>query len=90
MSESVNKRKKRDRFLRVAEKRTREIIRLMRKLGNCANPNSYEYTQEEVQKIMGEISSEFLILKLRFKQESKVEFNFVKAEKKALSEEGEE
>lgn len=58
---------KRERFIRVAEKRTQKILDMMRLLGNCANKNNYEYTKADVDKIINAIEQELDILKLKFK-----------------------
>ena len=42
---------KRARFLRVAERRTRNALRYIRLLGKCANRGSYEYTSAQVEEI---------------------------------------
>jgi len=39
---------KRQRFQRLAEKRTNDVLERLRILGNCANRGQYEYTPEEV------------------------------------------
>lgn len=43
---------KHDRFVRVAEKRMEVLINDFYKLGNCASRFSYDYTDEEVEKIL--------------------------------------
>ena len=40
-----------DRFKRVAARRTNDIIRRIRLLGNCSNRSSYNYTEEQINKI---------------------------------------
>lgn len=49
----VNKAKesKRDKFVRLAENRTNNILKGIELLGNLANANNYEYTQEDLNKI---------------------------------------
>ncbi len=42
---------RRDRFRRVATKRTNEILNRIRILGNCSNKSSYSYTEEDIKKI---------------------------------------
>ena len=49
---------KRERFVRLAEARTNKIIDMLQLLGNCANTNTYEYTQEDVDKIFTAIQSQ--------------------------------
>jgi len=47
--------KKADRFVRIAEKRTQRVLESLRLLGQCSNRRSYEYTDEQVNKIFREI-----------------------------------
>lgn len=49
---------KRDRFVRLAEARTNKIIDMLQLLGNCANTNTYEYTQQDVDQIFSAIETE--------------------------------
>jgi len=58
---------KRNRFLRLAEKRTNDILERLRILGNCSNRGQYEYTQEDIQKIFGTIEREAKAIKLKFR-----------------------
>ncbi|MEL3962563.1 hypothetical protein MKZ01_15180 [Lysinibacillus endophyticus] len=57
---------KKDRFKRVAETRTQKILDMMELLGNCSNKNNYEYTQEDVRKIMKALEEELSVLKKKF------------------------
>lgn len=61
---------KSERFIRVAEARTNKIIALMELLGNCANRNNYEYTDQEVATIMKTLDKELAALKAKFDQQS--------------------
>ncbi len=61
---------KSERFIRVAEARTNKIIALMELLGNCANRNNYEYTDQEVVTIMKTLDTELAALKAKFDQQS--------------------
>lgn len=55
-----------ERFKRLASKRTNEILEKIRILGNCANKSSYEYTEEEVNKIFNEIDKQLKLTKAKF------------------------
>lgn len=55
-----------ERFKRIASKRTNEILEKIRILGNCANKSSYEYTEEEVNKIFNEIDKQLKFTKAKF------------------------
>lgn len=55
-----------ERFKRIAAKRTNEILEKIRILGNCANKSSYEYSEEEVNKIFSEIDKQLKLTKAKF------------------------
>ena len=55
-----------DRFKRVAAKRTNDILEKIRILGNCSNKSSYDYTEEEVNKIFSEIDKKLKLTKGKF------------------------
>lgn len=54
------------RFKRIAAKRTNDILEKIRILGNCSNKSSYEYTEEEVNKIFSEIDKQLKLNKAKF------------------------
>lgn len=57
---------KKDRFKRIAENRTNKIINMIDLLGNCANKNNYEYTDEDVKNIFNAIENSLKISKMKF------------------------
>jgi len=57
---------KHERFCRVVEKRMAELIDCFEKLGNCSAKVSYEYTEDELQKIYEELDYQMMRLKERF------------------------
>ena len=57
---------KRDKFVRLAEKRTNAVIRKIQILSNCANPHAYEYSEEDVRKIFAAIEDELKVARSRF------------------------
>lgn len=59
---------KKDRFKRVAPKRVENLIKDIRTLSNCSNTGNYEYTQEEVDKMIKAIREEIKIMELLFKK----------------------
>jgi len=63
-----------DRFRRLAAKRTNDILERIRILGNCSNKSSYEYTEEEINKIFSEIERYLKITKARFLSEKREKF----------------
>lgn len=72
---------KRERFERLAEKRVTDVINKLRLIGNLANKNNYDYTEEHVKQILDAFDQELRSLKLRFKEEASSEqysFSFKK------------
>ena len=45
---------KRERFIRIVEKRVKKILNDFDILGNCSNRSNYEYTDNDVKKIFYE------------------------------------
>lgn len=68
------KENRKDRFIRVASKRTDEIIDKLRILGNCSNKSSYDYTDDQVNKIFSTITKEMLEAKAKFKKGKRERF----------------
>ena len=62
---------KSDRFKRLASHRTNEVLDKLRILGNCADRRSYEYTDEEIDKIFRAIDEQAKIVKAKFKKPKK-------------------
>ena len=68
---------KREKFVRLSEARTNKILNMLQLLGNCANTNTYDYTQKDVEKIFAAIESEVKETKKKFnKMENKKEDRF--------------
>ena len=57
---------KRDKFVRLAEARTNKIIDMLQLLSNCSNSNVYDYTQQDVDKIINAIDAEVKEAKKKF------------------------
>ena len=57
---------KKEKFKRIAETRTNKIINMVDLLGNCANKNTYEYTDEDIKNIFNAIEGSLKISKLKF------------------------
>lgn len=49
---------RRNRFIRIAERRTQAVMERLRILSNCSNRAAYEYTPEDVEKIFTAITRE--------------------------------
>lgn len=56
-----------NRFKRLAQKRTNEVIEKLRILGNLSNKSSYGYSEVEVNKIFKAIEDQLRTVKSRFK-----------------------
>jgi len=66
---------KEEAFRRLATKRTNAVLERIRVLGHCANPQLYEYSEEDVKRIFHTIEKELRIVKIRFHNSSKSEFH---------------
>lgn len=62
-----NQSSKSKRFRRLATYRTNEVLNKLRILGNCADRRTYEYTDEEVEKIFKAIDEQVKVVKSKFK-----------------------
>jgi len=63
-----------ERFKRIATRRTNNILNQIRLLGNLSNKSTYEYSEEEVNKIFSAIESLLKIAKIKFHAHKKKEF----------------
>lgn len=57
---------RREKFVNLAEKRTRNAIKQMRLIGNLSNKGNYEYTDKDANKIVNALSNELRNMKDRF------------------------
>lgn len=64
---------KKERFVRIAERRTNNILEQLRLLGNCSNKNNYSYTEEDVKKIFSVIEAELKEVKMKFNSKANKE-----------------
>ena len=65
---------KRDKFLRLATHRTKEILTRLRILGNCADKQRYEYTENDIRKIFSTIDEQLKEVKAKFSTIKEKEF----------------
>jgi len=65
---------RRDRFKRLAEKRTQQVVKAMEILGHCGNKHSYAYTEDETQKVFAAIEKKLYETKQKFKSPSDENF----------------
>ena len=73
-NKTVSQETRPQRFKRIATKRTNDIIRRIRILGNCSNRSVYDYTEEEVNKIFAAIGKELKTANARFSFGRRTEF----------------
>lgn len=64
---------KHDKFKRLASGRTNKVLTALAHLGNCSSKGSYEYTDEEVEKIFTAIQNKLDETKAKFYPEEKKE-----------------
>ena len=57
---------KEEKFKRIAENRTANILENLRKLGNCSNKSVYTYTTKDLNKIFSAIDRETKRVKAMF------------------------
>lgn len=67
----MSSKEKKERFNRLATIRTNEVLDRLRILGNCSDKRSYEYTDEEIDKIFRAIDEQVKIVKTKFKKPKK-------------------
>lgn len=69
-----NEETRKERFRRVATRRTNDMLNRIRILGNCSNKSTYFYTEEDVQKIFSAIEKELRVTRARFANIKKNKF----------------
>lgn len=62
---------KKDRFKTVASRRVQKVLDDLDSLSKCSNKSTYEYTDEEVRKMMKAINDKMFLLKASFSAGSK-------------------
>jgi predicted translin family RNA/ssDNA-binding protein len=62
------KAKKREKFVKLAQNRTRNAIRAIRVIGKLGNKNAYQFDESDVQKIVRALNKEIEGLKARMSQ----------------------
>lgn len=63
-----NSKLKRERFKRVASRRVDSIVKDIRSLSKCSNLNNYEYSDEEINKMLKAIKDELKIMETLYKK----------------------
>lgn len=67
---------KRDRFVRIVEKRVNNILQNLESLGNCSNKRNYEYYEKDVKVIFNEIEKKVKEIKGKFEDTSSRKSSF--------------
>ena len=62
---------KKDRFKNVAGRRVQKVLDDIDSLSKCANKSTYEYSDEEVKKMIRAITEKMALLKIAFSTSSK-------------------
>ena len=62
---------KRGRFIKIVERRVNQILDNLDSLGKCSNRKNYDYSDEDVKKVFGEIERKVREIKLLFQETSK-------------------
>ena len=70
----ASKESKQQRFRRLATQRTNAVLHRLQILGHCANPQLYDYSEEDMRKIFRAIDSEVKAIKAKFSNSSRSEF----------------
>jgi uncharacterized protein YeeX (DUF496 family) len=60
-------RNKRERFVELGEARVRKATQMLRLIGNLSNTSNYDYSQEDVQKILSALDNEMKLLRVKFR-----------------------
>ena len=58
---------KRTNFIRLAEARVTKALKSIKVIGNLSNKTNYEYTDQDINKIINALQAEINLLKSRFK-----------------------
>lgn len=66
MKKQTSKETKRDRFRRLAQRRTNQVIKRLKILGNCADKGRYEYGKEDMERIFTAIDRRLNKTKAKF------------------------
>lgn len=70
---------KKDRFKRVASRRVDNTLKSIRSLSKCSNPNNYEYSEEDLNKMVKAIKEEMRTMEALYRKNltnKKDSFNF--------------
>jgi hypothetical protein len=71
LNKNKNEDQKRQRFIRIAERRVNNILSNIDSLGNCANKRNYKYNDEDVVKIFKAIDEKLKTVRFLFSNPEK-------------------
>lgn len=60
---------RRSNFVRLAESRVNKALKSIRTIGNLSNKSNYEYSEEDIRKIMAALNKEIAEVRSRFKNQ---------------------
>lgn len=66
----MSKNEKRARFEKVASKRVQNVLKHLERLSNCSNKNNYDYTEEDVKKMLSAIKEKVKFVEAAYTKES--------------------
>lgn len=61
----------RSRYIKIVERRVNRILDNLDSLGKCSNRKNYDYSDEDVKKVFGEIERKIRKIKLLFQETPK-------------------
>jgi ribosomal protein L7/L12 len=67
---AIGKSEKREKFVKLAESRTRNAIKAIRVIGKLGNKNAYDFTDADVAKIAKALNREVELMKARMSSNS--------------------
>lgn len=70
----MKKETKREKFIRLAENRVNSTIKEMNLIGNLANKSNYDYTKDDVDKIIKTLKKSVSDLESKFSSKNRSEF----------------
>jgi len=70
----INEESKREKFVRLAENRVNSTLKEINLIGNLSNKSNYDYTKEDVDKIIKTLKKSISDLELKFTSKNKNEF----------------
>lgn len=76
-----NSQAKRERFVRIIERRVNRILDNLDSLGKCANKKNYDYDDDDVRKIFQAIDKKIKVIKALYQNSNKKKKNFTLKDK---------